>query len=256
VGAFNLGTRHARTVTPEEMSLLSSIGRQIAVAVENARLYDQAEQSAAIAERHRLSRELHDSVTQSLYSVTMYAEAAARLLVAGNTATATDHLRELRSTAQEALREMRLLIFELRPLALEKIGLAAALQARLDSVEMRGGIQTELHIEGEPDRQTMPHAVEEELYHIAQEALNNVLKHAGAQRVWVDLCFLEAEISLAIRDNGIGFTPSAANNGGLGLASLKERAEKIGAILEIKSTPSTGTEIRVVVPASFSQGLS
>jgi PAS domain S-box-containing protein len=256
VGAFNLGTRQARPVTPEEMSLLSSIGRQIAVAVENARLYDQAEQSAAIAERHRLSRELHDSVTQSLYSVTMYAEAAARLLVAGDTVTATDHLRELRNTAQEALREMRLLIFELRPLALEKIGLAAALQARLDSVEMRGGMQTKLHVDGEQDRQTLPSVVEEELYHIAQESLNNVLKHAGAQHVWVDLCFSPAETSLAIRDNGIGFTPSAVNNGGLGLASLKERAEKIGAILEIKSTPGTGTEIRVAVPASLTRGLS
>jgi PAS domain S-box-containing protein len=256
VGAFNLGTRHARTVRPEEMSLLSSIGRQIAVAVENARLYDQAEQSAAIAERHRLSRELHDSVTQSLYSVTMYSEAAARLLVAGDTVTARDHLRELRNTAQEALREMRLLIFELRPLALEKIGLAAALQARLDSVEMRGGIQTELHIDGQRDRQAMPHTVEEELYHIAQEALNNVLKHASAQHVWVDLCFSTAETSLAIRDNGVGFTLTLASNGGLGLASLKERAEKIGAILEIKSTLGTGTEIKVTVPANFTQGLN
>ncbi len=256
VGAFNLGTRHARTVTAEEMSLLSSIGRQIAVAVENARLYDQAEQSAAIAERHRLSRELHDSVTQSLYSVTMYAEAAARLLVAGDTAMATDHLRELRSTAQEALREMRLLIFELRPLALAKIGLAAALQARLDSVEMRGGIQTELHVEGAQDRQALPHPVEEELYHIAQEALNNVLKHAGAQRVWVDLCFSEAETSLVIRDNGIGFAPTAASNGGLGLASLKERAEKIGASLEIKTQPGAGTEIRVTILSGLTEELS
>jgi PAS domain S-box-containing protein len=248
VGAFNLGTRQARPITPEEISLLSSIGRQIAIAVENARLYDQAEQSAAIAERHRLSRELHDSVTQSLYSVTMYAEAAARLLVAGDTVTAMDHLRELRNTAQEALREMRLLIFELRPLALEKIGLAAALRARLDSVEVRGGIQTELHIDGEQDRQALPNAIEEELYHIAQEALNNVLKHAGAKCVWVHLCFTSAEISLAIRDNGIGFTPDAASNGGLGLAGLKERAEKIGAVLEIRSEPGTGTEIRVAVP--------
>jgi PAS domain S-box-containing protein len=247
VGAFNLGTRHARPVTPEEISLLSSIGRQIAMAVENARLYDQAEQSAAIAERHRLSRELHDSVTQSLYSVTMYAEAAARLLVAGDTVTATDHLRELRNTAQEALREMRLLIFELRPLALEKIGLAAALRARLDSVEVRGGIQTEFHIDGKQDRQTIPNAIEEELYHIAQEALNNILKHAGAQCVWVHLCFSAAEVSLTIRDNGIGFTPTAAGNGGLGLASLKERAEKIGAVLDISSEPGAGTEIRVAV---------
>lgn len=251
VGAFNLGTCHARIITPEEMSLLASLGRQIAVAVENARLYDQAEQSAAIAERHRLSRELHDSVTQSLYSVTMYAEAAARLLVTGDTATAAQHLRELRDTAQEALREMRLLIFELRPPVLAKIGLAAALQARLDSVEVRGGMQTELHVDGIQNPQHLSRAVEEELYHIAQEALNNILKHADAQHVWIHLCFSETETFLTIRDDGVGFTPTAAGNGGLGLASLKERAEKIRATLEIESRPGRGTEVRVVVPAGF-----
>ena len=251
VGAFNLGTRHARPITPEEISLLSSIGRQIAVAVENAHLYEQAEQSAAIAERHRLSRELHDSVTQSLYSVTMYAEAAARLLDTGDTTTAAGHLRELRDTARDALREMRLLIFELRPPILAKIGLVAALQARLDSVEMRGGMQTELHVEGVQNPQHLSRAAEEELYHIAQEALNNILKHADAQHVCIILRFSEAETFLAIRDNGVGFSPTASGNGGLGLASFKERAEKIKATLEIESTPGTGTEVRVVVPAGF-----
>jgi PAS domain S-box-containing protein len=254
VGAFNLGNRHERPITTEEMSLLSSIGTQVAIAVDNARLYYRAEQSAAIAERHRLSRELHDSVTQSLYSVTMYAEAAVRILAAGDTATAIEHLRELRDTAQEALREMRLLIFELRPPALEKIGLAAALQARLDSVEVRGGMRTQLQIEGEQIRGRLPYAVEEELYHIAQEALNNILKHSNAQHVWVHLCFSEAETILEIRDDGIGFVPTAGGNGGLGLASLKERAEKIGASLNIESQPGSGTEIRVVVPLSATQG--
>jgi PAS domain S-box-containing protein len=251
VGAFNLGTRDARLITLEEMSLLSSIGRQIGVAVENAHLYEQAEQSAAIAERHRLSRELHDSVTQSLYSVTMYAEAAARLLDSGDTATAAGHLRELRDTAQEALREMRLLIFELRPPALAKIGLAAALQARLDSVEVRGGMQTELHVDGIQNPQHLSRAAEEELYHIAQEALNNILKHADAQHVWVNLGFSERETFLSIRDDGIGFVPTAAGNGGLGLASFKERAEKIEASLKIESKRGAGTEIIVVVPACF-----
>ena len=251
VGALNLGTHEERSITPEEISILSSIGRQIAIAVENARLYDQAEQSAAIAERHRLSRELHDSVTQSLYSVTMYAEAAARLLNTGDTALAAEHLRELRDTAQEALREMRLLIFELRPPVLAKIGLAAALQTRLDSVEMRGGMQTQMQVEGEQDRKYVSSVVEEELYHIAQEALNNILKHAEAQHVWVHLCFSNAETVLAIRDDGVGFTSAATTNGGLGLASLKERAEKIGSSLKIETTPGNGTRLTVVVPARF-----
>jgi PAS domain S-box-containing protein len=251
VGIFNLGTQQERHVTPEAISLLASIGRQVAVAVENARLYDQAEQSAAIAERHRLSRELHDSVTQSLYSVTMYAEATARLLETGDTVLASQHLRELRDTAQESLREMRLLIFELRPPILAKVGLAAALQARLDSVEGRGDIQTELQIEGVQEHHLLPFSVEEELYHIAQEALNNTLKHAHAHHVKVYLCFSRTWITLSIRDDGTGFAPERVGNGGVGLASLKERAEKIRASVTIESKPGVGTEIRVAVPTSL-----
>lgn len=251
VGRFSLGTRHERTMRPEELSLLASIGQQIAMAVENGILYNQAEQSAAIAERQRLSRELHDSVTQSLYSVTMYAEAAARLFDTGDATTAIQYLRELRDTAQEALREMRLLIFELRPLALEKIGLVTALQARLDSVEARGGTHTELQVDGMQVPDQLPRSVEEELYHIAQEALNNVLKHSRARHTWVHLRFSDAETLLEICDDGVGFAPSAAGSaGGLGLASLTERAQKIGARLDIDSAPGSGTKIRVVVPAS------
>jgi PAS domain S-box-containing protein len=250
VGAFSLGTRREREIEPEDLSLLASIGQQIGVAVENGILYNQAEQSAAIAERQRLSRELHDSVTQSLYSVTMYAEASARLLDVGDTTTAAKHLRELRDTAQEALREMRLLIFELRPLALEQIGLVAALQARLDSVEARGGTKTELLVDGVQTPDRVPRLVEEELYHIAQEALNNALKHSHARHIRVHLHFSDVETLLEICDDGVGFVPrSASGAGGLGLASLKERAQKIGAALNIDSAPGSGTLVRVIVPA-------
>jgi signal transduction histidine kinase len=181
----------------------------------------------------------------------MYAEAAARLLDSGDATTAIQYLRELRDTAQEALREMRLLIFELRPLALEKIGLVTALQARLNSVEARGGTHTELQVDGLQDPDQLPRSVEEELYHIAQEALNNVLKHSRARHTLVHLRFSEAETLLEICDDGVGFAPSAAGSaGGLGLTSLTERAQHIGARLDIDSAPGSGTQIRVVVPAS------
>lgn len=244
VGAFNLGTRKAREVTSDERRLLAAVGQQVAVAVENARLYEQAEKSAALAERSRLARELHDSVTQSLYSVTMYAEAAALALTAGKQPTAVSHLQELRDTAQEALREMRLLIFELRPLALEQQGLAAALRARLDAVEGRGGMKTELLVDGE---ETLSLAVQQELYHIAQEALNNVIKHARAQRVRVQLSFSERSTCVEISDDGLGFDAANPPGGGLGLAGMKERAERIGGKLDIASEPGRGTTVRLVL---------
>lgn len=246
VGGLVLCTRTARALTGEESSLLSAIGQQVGIAVENARLYEQAEQSAALSERTRLARELHDSVTQSLYSVTLYAEAAARLLATGNNVDAASHLRELRDTAQEALREMRLLIFELRPLPLEKTGLVAALQARLDSVETRGGLKAELHAQGEDH---LPPRVQEELYHIAQEALNNALKHSNATRVRVDICFSDAATSLEICDDGVGFNlEQAREHGGLGISGMCERAQRIGGQLEIESAVGKGTKVRIQVP--------
>ncbi len=245
VGTFNLGTRRERALAPEEISLLAGIGHQVAIAVENARLYDQAEQSAALAERSRLARELHDSVTQSLYSVTMYAEAAQLLLTGGNHAKAAEHLCELRDTAQEALREMRLLIYELRPVELQKRGLEGALQERLETVEARGGIKTKLEIDA---REPLPRAMQHELYHIAREALNNTLKHARAKQVSVHLCSMGDTLCLEICDDGVGFDPANQHKGGLGLSGIRERVQQLGGDLQINTMAGEGTTIRVQVP--------
>jgi signal transduction histidine kinase len=251
-GAITLYYHQSRQFSAEEIRLALSVADQAALAIESARLRDQARQMAAITERSRLARELHDSVTQSLYSITLYAEAAARLLAASEHGMAADHLRELRDTAQEALREMRLLIFELRPLALEKSGLAAALQARLEAVEGRGGIQTELQVEG---AEHLPAVVQEELYHIARESLNNVLKHANARRVEVQLQFGETITRLAVCDDGVGFVPgSAGEHGGIGLAGMKERADRISGQLHIDSAPGTGTRVSIEVPVTTRDG--
>ena len=245
-GAITLYYHTAREFSEEETRLARSLADQAALAIESSRLRDQARRAAAITERTRLARELHDSVTQSLYSVTLYAEAANRLLGAGQSTAAADHLRELRDTAQAALREMRLLIFELRPLALEKSGLVAALQARLEAVEGRGGIQTELVVEGE---ERLPNVIQEELYHIAREALNNVLKHANARRVRVLLHFEEKLTRLQVWDDGAGFEPNQAlAGGGLGLDGMFERAQAIGGTLRIDSMPGHGATITVEVP--------
>jgi nitrate/nitrite-specific signal transduction histidine kinase len=247
LGTLCLATRRGpRSFTRPERELLRAISDQISVAIENAQLYGRAQQLAVLEERQRLARDLHDSVTQSLYGLTMYAEAATRLLAAGNLDMATDYLRELRGTAQEALREMRLLIFELRPSILEAEGLTAALQSRLESVEKRSGLETSLTVEGEGGQLSAD--VEEELYRIAQEALNNALKHAQANRISVGLYRRSDYISLEISDNGQGFDPTRAHErGGFGLRSMRERVSQLGGQLTIDSQPGVGTRVRVDV---------
>ena len=226
VGAILLASHTLREVKPEELDLLAGISRQVGMAVENAKLYKQAEQAAVTTERNRLARELHNSVTQLLYSVTLYAEATAELLTTGEIETATAHLHELRDTAQEALRETRLLIYELHRPDIGKGGLIAALQARLDTVEARGGMKTQFQVEG---IEQMPRTQQEELYNIAQEALNNALKHAHANQVRIDLRFGAEETELEISDDGVGFGPDLEHlGGGFGISGMKERAQKLG----------------------------
>ncbi|MBN1934315.1 MAG: GAF domain-containing protein [Anaerolineae bacterium] len=245
VGVIDLGANTFREISEDELSLLMAIGNQIGVAVENARLYEQAQQLAVVQERNRLARDLHDSVMQALYGVAMYAEAAVRQLELGQTEMTTDHLREIRNTAQESLREMRLLIFELRPPILKREGLAAALQARLESVEQRVGMQTRFQMD--PEVQFAPE-IEQDLYRVAQEALNNTLKHARATRVDVNLRAVDSHLELEIVDDGVGFDPASISEcGGFGLRSMQERVTRLGGELTISSRPGQGTAIKVEV---------
>ena len=231
--------------TAEDVSVMSIFANQAAMAIEHARLQQQAEQLAVLAERQRLARELHDSVTQSLYSVTLYANAAVLALAAGKHAVTAGYLQELQETAQEGMRDMRLLIFQLHPPVLETEGLVAALQARLAAVEGRAGLQPEFRVEGE---RRLPIAIEGELYWIAQEALNNVRKHAAAQHVTVHLHFTAATISLEVLDDGVGFDPQAVppeERGGM--RTIAERSARIGGHLTYASTPGQGTLVKVEV---------
>ncbi|MGD2179062.1 MAG: GAF domain-containing protein, partial [Anaerolineae bacterium] len=211
IGVLDAQSDRLNAFDESDVTVLQSLADQTAVAIDNARLYEQARRLAVVQERQRLARELHDSVTQALYGTTLYAEAATRQLATGQVELVSEHLRELRDTAQEALREMRLLIFELRPSILDSEGLTNALRARLEAVEERAGLEVELHLEEE---MVLPTAVEEGLYRIAQEALNNALKHACARRVCVSLDHREGAIVLEIVDDGVGFDPSTAVEGG------------------------------------------
>lgn len=206
---------------------------------------EQAEELAVLQERNRLARELHDSITQSLHSVTLMAEAGQRLASSGDIEQARGYLIRLGEISQQALREMRLLVYELRPLALLDVGLVGALQQRLDAVERRAGIEVHFSCDDEIE---IPEIIEEELYRIAMEALNNSLHHANPTSIEVTLQKkLKHElpcIELSIIDNGVGFDPAdKRNKEGFGLSSMRERIEKLGGELEIRSAPGEGTRI-------------
>jgi len=215
-------------------------------AIENARLYEQGRALAATEERQRLARELHDSVTQTLYSLTLLAEASRRTAQGGDMDKVVANIARLGETAQQALKEMRLLVYELRPMALEQTGLAEALQHRLDAVEKRAGVESQLHVDLNLE---LPADVENSLYRIAQEALNNSLKHAEATSVTVKLRTADGNVELEIADNGKGFEKESVDDkGGMGLGNIKERSEALGGQWSITSQPNEGTRVWIRVP--------
>ena len=242
----------SRFTAAEEMELLVSVGEQIGVVVENARLRRQAEQLMVLEERNRLARELHDSVTQSLYSVTLFAEAGRTLTQSGELSRACNYFTDILETGQQALKEMRLLVHKLRPSLLDQEGLLRALQHRLNAVEGRAGVKNQLIIEDKLDLST---EMEECLFYICQEALNNAIKHAAAAEVRV--CLQQHEdgaVVLQVIDNGNGFDTTVMQaSGGLGLTSMHERAELLGGQVSIHSVIGKGTTVTVHLPANRDQ---
>jgi signal transduction histidine kinase len=236
----------SRFTAKEEIELLVSVGEQIGVVVENARLRQQAEHLLVLEERNRLARELHDSVTQSLYGITLFAEAGRTLTQANEYERTGDLFSDMLQIGQQALKEMRLLVHKLRPSILEKEGLVRALQYRLDAVEGRAGVKNHLTIEGTIK---ISDEVEDALYHVAQEALNNALKHAITQEVKVYLRQDEDGLELKIVDDGKGFDPqTAVNGGGLGLTSMRERIETLGGTIAYHSTIGQGSTVLARLP--------
>ncbi len=208
-------------------------------------LASNAEELATIKERNRLARELHDSVTQSLYSLTLLAAGWRRMVAKGELASVEASFAEIEEIAQQALKEMRLLIYELRPPALENEGLQGALHHRLSAVEKRAGVEARLVADDVLD---LPPVVEEALYAMAVEALNNALKHAFATRVTVKLGAADGRIHMEVMDNGRGFDPLRGKESrGMGLKTMRERVEQLNGNLEITSEPGGGTKVKVEV---------
>lgn len=247
IGTLDVHAAKVNAFSQEDTLVIQSLGDQIAVAIENAYLYNQSKRVAVLEERNRLSRELHDSVTQSLYSLVLFTEGWRRMLKGNRNKKVEEYLNRISEVSQQALKEMRLLILELRPPLLEQEGLVGALKRRLDAVEKKVGIKARVVMEEFIEFQP---AVEEALYWIAQEALNNSLKHAKAAKEVVRIYVQEQSAILEISDDGKGFDPEvvAQHGGGMGLVNMRERAKHVGGILTIRSKPGKGTVIKVSVP--------
>jgi signal transduction histidine kinase len=252
VATFMALTRELEEARAETQGLLTELQ---ATHLQLQNYAAQAEEVAVAAERQRLARELHDSVTQSLHSSTLLAEAGQRLARAGDLERTRHYLARLGEIAQQSLKEMRLLVYELRPIALTELGLVGALRQRLDAVERRAGVEVSLVVEGDTE---LAADVEEELYRIAEEALNNALKHAEPSSIAVTVR-IEGDLPdprpvLEVVDDGKGFEPAGMRHeGGLGLASMRQRAEKIGGRLTVHSAPGGGTRVQVVVGGEVPQ---
>ena len=245
IGILNILNKPGE-LTQEDMRIIDLFADQAAIIIEHVRLQYQAEQLAVLEERQRLARELHDSVTQALYSVTLYADAARMAFSAQKWEALGSNLQEVRNMAREAMYDMRLLVFELRPFMLETEGLASALRARLAAVEGRSGLKTQVFVEEE---RRLPIVIEEELYRIAQEGLNNVVKHAEATQVQIQLKYDENTVLLEMIDDGKGFElETVSQSGGFGLQGIQERVQQLGGTLKIESVPFRGTRLSVRIP--------
>lgn len=233
--------------TPFQISMLAVIGELLGVAVENHHLGLESKKLATVQERHRLARELHDAVSQSVYSLSLFARSARDAQEAGDGEKLAVSLEQLEVNSLAAVREMRLLLYQLRALALEEGDLGKAVESRLELVERRSGMRAEVYID---ERVELDPRVEQELFHVIIEALNNTLHYARAERVAVHLALEKGELALRVEDDGIGFDPARVRPG-MGLQNMRERAEALLGTFELSSRPGEGTRIGLRLPGTL-----
>lgn len=234
-----------RAFDEETLRLTMTLADQVSLAIENARLRESSEQVAVLAERNRLARELHDAVTQTLFSASLIADVLPRIWER-SPETGRERLEELRELTRGALAEMRTLLLELRPATLTESSLSDLLQQLTTAVIGRSRLPVALSVEGEAER-PLPPEVQIAFYRVAQEALNNVVKHAGAGQVAITLRFDPNQVTLRVEDDGQGFDPAKVGQFSLGLGIMRERAEKLSADLRIESKVGRGTAVCICV---------
>jgi signal transduction histidine kinase len=245
VGVLNINAAEANRFGETDLRLMTTLADLIAVAVQNARLYEQAQELAALEERNRLARELHDSVSQALYGIALGTRTA-RVLLERDPKRLGEPLEYVMSLAEAGLTEMRALIFELRPEFLENEGLLTALRKQAASVQARHGVQVAATFCDDEPQAPLP--IKEALYRIGREALHNIVKHANASKVTLDVRCEADAITLELTDNGVGFDTGGEFPGHLGLKSMRERAARLNGVFEIESVPGQGTRIYTRIP--------
>lgn len=234
----------------EDERLIEMLAAHAAIAIENARLYEQARELSIVEERNRLARDLHDAVVQKLFGVVLAAQSASTLLAREAPAArgaARGQVERVGELAQDAIGELRALIFQLRPASVESEGLAAALAKHVQVLRRVHPQEIELEVAG--DSRLRP-GLDDEVFRIAQEGLHNALKHAAAERLEVRLEEDGQRLLLTVRDDGVGFDPGAGAHRArrLGLTSMEERARGLGGSLAIASRPGAGTTVNLEVP--------
>jgi signal transduction histidine kinase len=247
IGAFYLTDKlGAPDFTDDDEDVIELLAAHAAIAITNARLYEQSRELSILSERNRLALDLHDAVSQRLFGLVLAAESAETLLDR-DPGAAREQVAKLKALAQEAREELRSLVFELRPPDLERDGLCGALRKHVEIVQRSQPIEVRLELDAGLDREP---ARDQELLRVAQEAINNSLRHARAEHLAVRLQREEGRLVLEVQDDGVGFDPAARTLRAthLGLTSMEERARRVGGSFEIDSAPGAGTRVRVEAP--------
>ncbi|MGH2668284.1 MAG: response regulator, partial [bacterium] len=245
VGVINVSDKHSGDpFTEQDLEFLSTLSSQVAVAIENARLYQRSRELAVTEERNRLAREIHDTLAQGLTAISLQLESA-DALIDDSPARAKESLRKALDLTRVNLEEARRSVLDLRAAPLLDRSLPEAIRVLAERVERDHGLSIEVRAQGDVDR--LPARLEAGAYRIVQEALHNVVRHAAARQVLVDVSRAEGRVRVLIQDDGRGFDPPAASQG-FGLIGMRERARLLGGVLEVDSAPGRGTRIALEVP--------
>ena len=245
LGCVCLGRKEKPAFSADETVRLTMISDQIATLIDSDRRRKLAITSS---ERKRLMRDLHDSLSQKLYGLVTTTEAAQAAIEAGSLVDPSEILTRIGENARQAVKEMRLFLFQMQPIDMEKDGLISLLHHRLAAVEGRADIKARLRADLADDEIALSKQAEVVLYYIAQEALNNILRHAAAKSISVTLKQGRRNVILEIIDDGCGFDPKKVERGGLGLVNMRERTSQIHGKLQIISKPDEGTTVIITVP--------